>query len=715
VSPVVKSRRWRAVLVWSLSAALLLGYALLGEEDAGSHQSAVNDGGPQLPDEDRGRELLEVTEVRPGEASPGSALEVSFINTYQAFQEQKRPLRAWLSVTNYRTGQQQAATELDVLHASGDRLVVRVPQQAFEGRAKLRVGYDKESRSKPYDLRIHRVSYRKLFRDVMGGLALLFFGLRVMSRGSRQYTGDRGQGMLAQVGKHGSAAFGFGVAVGGITQFTTTAAGLVVGLIESHLLAVAPAVVVLLGAQLGAAVTPSVLGLVSTREGLLVLTIGVLWLALASDRRSEAFGKIILGCGLLFFGLHLLRQGFEPLVSNPDLIPYIDHFDAGTFAGRISCVLAGVALTAILQGPAPVFVFVLGLAQASGRIDLPSALAILAGTTFGGAIGTQIVAGPFGEKAGRVARTHLILGFIGTVVLALTVNGQAALAEALVPGSATEVAFGRRILLPRMGAHLVAGLAIGQAAITLLLAALVPSLLRLTGGREKHDRSGTSSLFRNAGVETLRNGLAAGLDRQRVALGAIYDLGMLGQRRRGRDGEHVLAEARAQIEALFSGALLNKSSDPEMSKLRQAALAMIQLQRALEELLRHAERTAEQTLALSPAGEGWKLPAQDAATIKALQALLLEGVDALVADLRAGRSPDLDDARAREIRLNATESESRHGLLIDADRGESAGHIALRLNSSELVNAYETVGNHLYRLNEALGAEVDQETPAQAM
>jgi hypothetical protein len=31
------------------------------------------------------------------------------------------------------------------------------------------------------------------------------------------------------------------------------------------------------------------------------------------------------------------------------------------------------------------------------------------------------------------------------------------------------------------------------------------------------------------------------------------------------------------------------------------------------------------------------------------------------------------------------------------------------------VNAYETVGNHLYRLNEALAAEVDQETPAQAI
>src|SRR6185295_611927 len=145
-------------------------------------------------------------------------------------------------------------------------------------------------------------------------------------------------------------------------------------------------------------------------------------------------GKIILGCGLLFFGLHLLRQGFEPLVSNPDLIPYIDHFDASTLVGRLSCVLAGVLLTALLQGPAPVFVFVLGLAQSSGRIDLGSALAILSGTTLGGAIGTQMVASPFGASAGRVARIHLTLGLVGSVVLAITTDLQAALADAIMPG-----------------------------------------------------------------------------------------------------------------------------------------------------------------------------------------------------------------------------------------------------------------------------------------
>jgi hypothetical protein len=704
------------IAAWSLSAALLLGYAVLGDEGDESNQPAASEGdpSPQLPDEDRGKELIEVVEVRPGEATPGSAVEVSFINTMA---DRSRPLRAWLSITDYRSGKQLPGTELEVLHASEERLVARVPTQAFEGRAKLRVGHDKDARSKPYDLRIRAVSHRKLFREVLGGLALLFFGLRVMAQGSRQYTGDRGHGVLAHIGRRTSAALGLGVLAGGVTQFTSTAAGLVVGLVESHVLAVAPAVAVLLGAQLGAAVTPSVLGLVSTREGLLVMSIGVLWLSLAADRRSEAFGKIILGCGLLFFGLHLLRQGFEPLVSDPELLPYTDHFDASRPLGLLVCVVAGVLLTALLQGPAPVFVLVLGLAQSTGRLELASALAILSGTALGAAIGTQVVAGPFGANARQVARLHLLLALAGTVLLALGSGLLAAATEWLVPGKVAEIAYGKKILMPKMGRHLVAGFALGQVLVTGLLALALPAVMRMVQrAAESRERGRKSAAPVAGGTGTLREGLARVLASHRAALDAAHDLCLHGQRRRGRDCEHVLADSRAQIETLFSGALAmtGVTSDPELARLRQAALATVQLQRALEELLRHAERGTEQNLALSPAGQAWTLPPQDERTLTALHQLLTEGLATLEQELRQGLTPDLDAARAREIRLNAAESQSRQGLLVDAQKGEPSGMIALRLNSSELVNAYETVGNHLYRLNEALVAEVDQESPAQA-
>src|SRR5215211_866130 len=159
-------RRWRIALAWSASAALLVCYALLGGSgDDVRDVPEATETAIQLPEEDQGKELLEVVEVRPGEASPGSAVEITFINTMR---DRRRPLRAWLSVTDYRNGRQQPSSEMQVLHGGDDRLVLRVPQQAFEGRAKLRVGYDKDQRSKPYDLRIRAISHRKLFREVLG-------------------------------------------------------------------------------------------------------------------------------------------------------------------------------------------------------------------------------------------------------------------------------------------------------------------------------------------------------------------------------------------------------------------------------------------------------------------------------------------------------------------------------------------------------------------
>ena len=63
------------------------------------------------------------------------------------------------------------------------------------------MGDNRETRSKPYDLRVKPVNRQKLFRSVLGGLALLVFGLRTMSQGSREYAGQRSQGLIAGIAR----------------------------------------------------------------------------------------------------------------------------------------------------------------------------------------------------------------------------------------------------------------------------------------------------------------------------------------------------------------------------------------------------------------------------------------------------------------------------------------------------------------------------------
>jgi Na+/phosphate symporter len=696
------ARRARMVAVWAVSAAIIGGYYLVGD-DSDEGDARATAAPAALEDDDK----LDVIDVQPGEPTPGSALAVRYVEGKQA--RSKTPVRALLSAPS---GEATRTVDLDVLERHEGEVVVRVPKDARPARHKLRLqrGDERDTRSKPYDLRVKAINRQKVFRSVMGGLALLIFGLRTMSSGSRAYSGQRSQGLVAAVSRRRSAAVGLGVVVGLVAQFTTTAAGLMVSLMESHLLGATAATAVMLGAQLGAAAAPSVLGVASTtREGLLLVTIGVLWLTLAADRRGQALGKLILGCGLLFYGLHLLRIGFEPLVSDPEILPYIDLFHADSPRGLLVCVATGALLAALLQGPAPVFPLVLGLTQASGRIDLQSALAILAGTGLGASLGTTVVAWPFGEEPRRMARTYFVAALIGTILMAGSVDLWAYLANALVSGRPNELAYGKKVLLPHIGKHLLIGFVLSQLACTAVLTAALPLLVRITRRWSERHPFLPPPLEGSAGVKALGDGLARVLGFHRRALAAIMDLALTAHRARGRAGEHALTDARATLEALFGGAVRSGGDNPEIARLRQAALTTLQLQRTMEDLLRHGERSTERAMALSPIGEAWQPDPSDAQALRALHELLLQGLDAAEAQIARGAAPDLDAARSREIRLNALEGETRQALLTHADRGEEPRAIARRLVCTDLVNAYENVGNQLYRLHESLAAEVEQD------
>ena len=91
--------------------------------------------------------------------------------------------------------------ELPVLSRFEDSLVVRLPSNLPPGHLKLRVA-DGQERSKPYDLRVKLENWRKPFRSIIGGFALLIFGIGVLGRGAREAVGLRSTHVLARWAQH---------------------------------------------------------------------------------------------------------------------------------------------------------------------------------------------------------------------------------------------------------------------------------------------------------------------------------------------------------------------------------------------------------------------------------------------------------------------------------------------------------------------------------
>jgi len=678
-------RRVRIGTMWIATVALVAAYLALPSGD----DTAAPDVAAAAADAAGEPHKLEIVQVTPAETPPGTAVIVA----YHGADDDGIALRVFAG-----------KTELEVLARRPGSLVARLPADIGFGRAKLRVA-DGDRRSKPYDLRIKAQNWRKPFRGLVGGLALLALGIGVLARGVREAVGVGSARRLALLARNTPAALGFGTAIGAVVQSTTAAAGVLAGLVTSNLLAVTPAAVAFLGAQLGAATAPLVItGFLDPREGLLAIAVGVLWLGLASDRRATALGRFVLGAGLIAFGLHVLRPAFEPFVADNTLIPFIAHLRTDGVGGMMTCALLGAALVAAFQGPAPVVVLVLSIAQTTGHLDLRTALAILSGSALGSAIGALLTT-PAGARSRRLVQLHLLLGVAGTTLALASVRVWSALADRLVAGSPHEVEWGKRVLLPNMGKHLGIAFALSQIAIAIVLAPCIPVLARALARLLPET---VPAAMREVGdrARFVRDRLARAARVQRGALDSVLALALRGVRVSGRVAEHALADARATLEEVLQVI----AGSAERTALARGAYASLQLERSLESLLRQAEMLTDRRVAAAADADALPpLPSRDEEVVVRMHGLLTEGLDALLASLEGRAAIDVEEARSREIEMNGQEARGRQALLM-ADHG-GADTLARELGVLELVDAFESAGNQVYRAAEALA---DDGEPAQA-
>ena len=243
-------RRLRLIAAWGLTRPAVRGVLRAARERrrraAARRPRAAGDGSADA-------RKLDIVDVSPPSASPGDAVTITFTGDRPT----RRPSRS-----------SPAKDEPRSWRAVPGAVVARLPTDLEIGRAKLRIAVEGE-RSKPYDLRVKPWSWRKPFRNLVGGFALLLFGIVVFARGVGGAAGFRSAHTLARLGRRPPAALGFGAGLGALVVSTTAAAGVLAGLVSSSLLALAPAAAAFLGALIGSAAAPLLTGLIDPREGLL--------------------------------------------------------------------------------------------------------------------------------------------------------------------------------------------------------------------------------------------------------------------------------------------------------------------------------------------------------------------------------------------------------------------------------------------------------------
>jgi phosphate:Na+ symporter len=254
------------------------------------------------------------------------------------------------------------------------------------------------------------VSWGFLSIGLLGGLALFLYGMEKMSEGMKKSAGNKMRPILAAITRNRIIALIVGAFVTMVVQSSSATTVMLVSFVQAGLMSFAQSLGVILGADIGTTVTAQLIAFKLTDYALLMIAIGFGLQLLAKTDGKRNAGNIILGFGMLFFGMKLMSEAMKPLRGYPgffDMIKGLEH--------PLSGLLVGTVFTALVQSSAASIGVVIVLAQ-QGLISLEAGIPII----FGANIGTCITAGlasiGTSREAKRVALAHVVFKVAGVIL-----------------------------------------------------------------------------------------------------------------------------------------------------------------------------------------------------------------------------------------------------------------------------------------------------------
>ena len=252
----------------------------------------------------------------------------------------------------------------------------------------------------------------------LGGLGMFLFGMKIMSEGLQKVAGKKMRQILSIVSNNRFIGCAVGTLVTSIVQSSSATTVMLVGFVDAGLMTLVQATGVILGANIGTTVTAQLIAFKITAYALPAIAAGVFLKFFVGRRKWIYVGDVLLGFGLVFYGLDTMKGGFAPLKENAIFISFFTRFTAVNLSGILLCVLAGTMLTMILQSSSATVGITMALAS-QGLLDFEASVALILGDNIGTTITAELASVGARINAHRTARAHTLFNGIGVFIIIL--------------------------------------------------------------------------------------------------------------------------------------------------------------------------------------------------------------------------------------------------------------------------------------------------------
>ena len=252
-----------------------------------------------------------------------------------------------------------------------------------------------------------------IFFKIIGSLALLIYGMKVMSEALQKMAGSQLRHILATMTRNRFT----GMFVTCSVQSSSATTVMTVSFVNAGLLTLAQAISVIMGANIGTTLTAWIMSLgFNVDLTTVVFPAFFLGIMLIYSKSKRYIGDFLFGIAFLFFSLVLLSAAGKELdlEHNPAVIEFFSSFDTGSHLTIIIFLLIGTIITCIVQSSAAVMAITILLCS-TGVLPIYLGIALVMGENIGTTATANLAALGANAQARRAAMAHLVFNVIGVI------------------------------------------------------------------------------------------------------------------------------------------------------------------------------------------------------------------------------------------------------------------------------------------------------------
>ncbi len=262
--------------------------------------------------------------------------------------------------------------------------------------------------------------------EIIGGLCLLLFGMKLMGDALKHCAGNRLHTLLKRLTMNRIAGFLSGLSVTAIIQSSSATTVMLVGFVDAGLMTLSQAMSVIMGANVGTTVTAWILslGAIDSNNPFVLLLkpvnfapilslIGIIYCMFFKNEKKTNTGMVLVGFSILIYGMEIMSRA---VVGLKDIPTFQELFLL--FSNPVLGILMGAILTGIIQSSSA-SVGILQALSATGRVTIGTAIPIIMGQNIGTCVTALISSAGTSVNARRASVVHLVFNIAGTVICLL--------------------------------------------------------------------------------------------------------------------------------------------------------------------------------------------------------------------------------------------------------------------------------------------------------